>query len=184
MAHLISCPECAKHLQVPEDLIGSKVQCPECQHTFTAELGGEREREKPQPPTDADESDRGEKRSTRAGASKKTHQRGYDDVDDDEDDFDVRRHARSGRRSNGADKPGKVQGMGIMALIGGIFAILIAITLAATCFGLLWPGTYYSLVVGILAVVKGSALLGGNAQTSTPPTGIAVMMIINIINGD
>jgi predicted Zn finger-like uncharacterized protein len=37
MAHMITCPECQKHLQVPDELIGAKVQCPECQHTFTAQ---------------------------------------------------------------------------------------------------------------------------------------------------
>ena len=38
MAHLITCPECKKNLQVPDDLIGKKVQCPECKHTFTAQV--------------------------------------------------------------------------------------------------------------------------------------------------
>jgi hypothetical protein len=48
----------------------------------------------------------------------------------------------------------------------------------------LWPGFYYSIVVGILAIVKGSSLLGANARSIPPPTGIAVMLIINIINAD
>ena len=37
MTHMITCPDCNKHLQVPEELVGTKVQCPECQHTFTAQ---------------------------------------------------------------------------------------------------------------------------------------------------
>ena len=55
---------------------------------------------------------------------------------------------------------------------------------AAPAWSTVWPGTYYSVVVGILAVVKGSTVLGSNAHSVTPPTGIAIMMTINIINGD
>jgi phage FluMu protein Com len=36
-ALLIACPECGKHLQVPGDLMGEKVQCPECNENFVAE---------------------------------------------------------------------------------------------------------------------------------------------------
>ena len=36
MAQLVACPECQKHLQVPDELLGKRVQCPECKHTFTA----------------------------------------------------------------------------------------------------------------------------------------------------
>jgi hypothetical protein len=73
-----------------------------------------------------------------------------------------------------------------MALIGGIWAIMLFLGLIGGS-GLvccLWPGSYYSVVVGILAIIKGSSILGNQAYVNTPPTGIAVMMIINIINGD
>ena len=136
-----------------------------------------------------------------------------DDDDDDEAEDEEERPRRSGRRSRpsidrgGDEKPGKVQGIGIMSLIGGIFSILVGVGLAAGftiaglgaglgglaggcpcgfcgCLGLFWPGIYYSLVVGILAIIKGCLLLGSSAQQNYPPIYIGVMLIINIINAD
>jgi hypothetical protein len=49
---------------------------------------------------------------------------------------------------------------------------------------LCWPGTYYSLVMGVMAIVKGSQLLGDRASAQAPPSGIAIMQIVNIINCD
>ena len=65
------------------------------------------------------------------------------------------------------------------------------IALARRCGGLssfglccLWPGGYYSLVLGIMATIKGSQLMGQDAHKLPPPKGTAIMMIINIINFD
>ena len=41
MSHMIACPECGQTLQVPAELIGTAVQCPKCQHAFTAALPAE-----------------------------------------------------------------------------------------------------------------------------------------------
>ena len=99
------------------------------------------------------------------------------------------RAARLGRRPP-AQKPGKVQAIGIMTLVGGILA-LINFLIVITSFGLgsmgiccVWPGFYYGLVVGIMAIVKGAALIGANASNETPPKAVAIMQIINIINFD
>ena len=97
--------------------------------------------------------------------------------DDSEDD-----HQRKHRR--GKEKPGKVQAIGIMVLVGGILALLAGVALATTRYGLFWPGTYYSAVVGSLSILRGSQLLGEKAHRSPPPNGIGVMMLINIINVD
>jgi predicted Zn finger-like uncharacterized protein len=35
----IKCPQCARGLRVPDELIGRKVKCPGCSTTFTAEAG-------------------------------------------------------------------------------------------------------------------------------------------------
>jgi hypothetical protein len=224
MAHLIACPECDKHLQVPEGLLGKKVQCPECKTTFTAALPEEAPGE-PEPPKKTEKPSKWDKQPTKAGVNKKTkrrdddeedeedddedddhrrrkrsgddeddegndddrrRRRSYDDDDDDEDDNDDYDRRRRSSRGRSEPRPGKVQGIGIMALIGGILATLLFLGLAggsglACC---LWPGTYYSLVVGILAIIKGSAILGSNARSVAPPVYIGVMMIINIINGD
>jgi predicted Zn finger-like uncharacterized protein len=37
MPETITCPECAKTLRVPDDLLGRTVRCPSCKATFTAE---------------------------------------------------------------------------------------------------------------------------------------------------
>jgi hypothetical protein len=200
MSHLMTCPECNKHLQVPDDLIGQQVQCPECRHTFIATLPHEPGPSHSKPARGADESDSWERHSTRAGSSRKKNSRGYDDGDDDDDvrrrhdeddddNLNVRRDAGALRRGGGI-KPGHVTGIGVMALVGGIWAVLWALgyfvafgigSMGVCC---MWPGIYYSLVAGILAIVKGSSILGSHAYMNRPPTGIAVVMIINIINGD
>ena len=83
-------------------------------------------------------------------------------------------------------KPSKVQTIGVLSLVGGIFAILLAIgSGAASGFSCcLWPGVYYSLVLGILAVVRGSAIVGNRAYLEKPPAGLAIMHMVNIINLD
>jgi hypothetical protein len=76
-----------------------------------------------------------------------------------------------------------------MTLIGGIQSAVIALvwlgmdvsSLFCLC---LWPGQYYTIVVAIMAIIKGSQLLGQDARSHAPPRGIAIMMIIDIINGD
>jgi hypothetical protein len=179
MSHLITCPECRKHLQVPEDLLSKTVQCPECKHIFSAAA------------PDADDSDaettaaepvaskepEWDKRSKSSEPKKKSR----DDYSD-EDDVDIEMY----RRRRHDQKPGKVTAIGVMALVGGILGILLALGYAGGSAGFccLWPGTYYSLIMGIMAITRGSALLSADASRQTPPTGIAVMMIINIINAD
>ena len=85
-------------------------------------------------------------------------------------------------------KPGKVVAIAILTLVGGIIATMLGlglfISLALTCVGLLWLPMYYSFVVGIMAIIKGSKLLGKNDRYESPPSSIAVMQIINIINCD
>jgi hypothetical protein len=100
-----------------------------------------------------------------------------DDWEDDRDDYD-----RPRRR----EKPSKVQAVGVMALVGGILATLLGVGLTLGGFPVccLWPGTYFSLVMGIMAIVKGAQLLGPGAYREAPPTAVAVMQIINVVNGD
>jgi RNA polymerase subunit RPABC4/transcription elongation factor Spt4 len=86
--------------------------------------------------------------------------------------------------------PGKITAIAWMTLAGGGFAIfwsLIAFVLAiflSGCVCCLWPGFYYGIVVGIMAIIKGSSLLNSRAGTHAPPTGIAIMQIINIVSLD
>jgi hypothetical protein len=79
-----------------------------------------------------------------------------------------------------------VQAVAIMTLIGGIYAILHFLGVAGGTGGFccLWPGLYYAIVVGILGIIKGSQLLGQDAHLQAPPKTVAIMMIVDIINGD
>jgi hypothetical protein len=110
-------------------------------------------------------------------------------------DEDMEDDDRPSRR-RGRERPGKAQAIAIMTLIGGILATLGSLStlayiglvgVASLGVGLLcclWPGPYYGLVVGIMAMIKGSQLLGQDAHRLPPPKGIAIMQIINIVNFD
>jgi len=92
---------------------------------------------------------------------------------------------------HGMVKPGKVQAIAIMTLVGGIISVLLALGLAlyvlligvSTCgVGFIaLPLAIYPLIMGIMAILQGAKLLGTDAHTLAPPTTIAIMQIINII---
>src|SRR6516165_7947073 len=105
MSQLIACPECKKHLQVPEDLMGKRVQCPECKHTFTAKAPEEDEESsktgttasKPVPSKTPEWDKKSSSSSNRSGSGKKKR---INDDDDDDDDDDDRPRRRKRRRSS------------------------------------------------------------------------------------
>jgi len=99
--------------------------------------------------------------------------RSYDDRDDYDD------VPRSRRRNQ---RPGQIQAVGIMMLIGGILGCLVFLSFAASCVGLVWPGIYFELVVAILAIVRGANMLGRDDQG--PPKTLAILLIICIVNLD
>lgn len=183
MTHVITCPECGKNLQVPSDLLDTNVQCPECKVTFVAELPEPPALPPPAAPSRSTKAAWDEKK-TGAGNAKKTRRRREDDDEEEDDDYDDvdRRRSRDGR----GGVPGQVTVIGVMSLIGGVVAILMFFVVSGSSGGLccLWPGTYYSMVLGVMAIVKGASLLGSSAQLQSPPFGLGVMMIINIINFD
>ncbi len=131
MSHLITCSECTKQLQVPDDLIGKKVQCPECKNTFIAEV------------TETEVITSSPKNSnlpvpTRKGASWDTNKGSVDEEEDDydrkknrrrdedDDDFDRRpsrrqRRRRSSYRSNlTPHRGGMILAFGIIGLVTGL----------------------------------------------------------------
>ncbi len=106
MAEITSCPECAKMLRVPDDLIGKKVRCPGCGLMFTASLDrdDEDEEEKPRrrPSRQIEEDDEPptRKRPRSEGISdRRASRRG--DMDDDEND----RPSRRRWEDEGEDRP-------------------------------------------------------------------------------
>ena len=155
MSETLDCPSCHRPLRVPDDLVGRAVRCPSCNHTFTAPDAGEERSELDEPAP-----------VVQAAPPALS---GY------ADEFAYPRPR---------PKPGKVLAVAIMTLAGGIVATLIGTAYAASCFLLVWPGTYYSLVSGILNIVKGSQLLGERAYEQPPPQANAILQIVNIINGD
>lgn len=90
--------------------------------------------------------------------------------------------------------PGQVQAIAYMTLAGGIVAILVGLgwgfnglltglfTFGIGCL-MLFPATF-SLILGVMALMKASRLLGSNASHEGPPTTIAIMQIVNIISFD
>jgi hypothetical protein len=163
MTTIINCPGCQQGLQLPASLAGHEVQCPTCSRTFTA--AGDRPSSPPPYPEEKVES-RPSRRTPPPPAREDNHP--------------------EESPSPPGQKPSKVQAMSIMMLVGGIYALVhalgaVAATGLACC---VWPGVYYAIVLGIMAIVKASPLLGETAYLQPAPKSIAIMQIINIINLD
>ena len=106
-----------------------------------------------------------------------------DFVDDDEPPPRRRDYDNDyGPKRRSPRQPGQIQAVGIMMLCGGIFGILVFLGFASTCIGLVWPGIYFELVIGILAIVRAANMLGRDDQG--PPKTLAIMLILCIVNAD
>lgn len=188
MSTVAECPSCARKLRVPEDLLGRKVQCPSCGTQFMATSPDSAPAKVPDDapapvPEDDDEPRSKERQLSPQGDDEQRPGTRREPVEEEYEDEPRRRRRRSW------EKPGKVQAIAIMMLVGGILATITSLSwlvtgLATAGLCCLWPGGYYSLVLGIMAIVRASSLLGKNADLQTPPKGIAIMQIINIVNAD
>jgi ribosomal protein S27E len=165
MTTIINCPSCDRGLQLPESLAGQPVQCPTCGHTFTASADGHGASAPVYRPDDV------ELPPSSRPAAPPSHEEDLDEPP-----------SRARRR----EKPAKVQAISIMMMIGGIYALVHALgaTIGSGFVCCVWPGVYYAIVMGIMAIVAASPLLGENAHLQAAPRGIAIMQIINIINLD
>ena len=83
-------------------------------------------------------------------------------------------------------RPGKAQAIAFMVLLGGAWAILWAIGMVvlSSCSCVAWPGTYYSIVFGILAIIRGAELMGSGRGARRSPRTVLIMQIIAIVNAD
>jgi predicted Zn finger-like uncharacterized protein len=133
MSQLVACPECKKHLQVPDDLLGKKVQCPECKHTFTARSPGDEQEERKSktsttaatPPTSkAPEWDKKSSSSSGKNGKKRSRRDEEDDEDEDEDDDDDRPSRRRKRRRSSARGGNYVPHRGGMILAFGLIGLV------------------------------------------------------------
>jgi len=164
MTTIINCPSCDRGLQLPETLAGQLVQCPTCGHTFTASANGSGVSAPIYRTADVEPPPRPSPRPS--------HPEDY--VDEPP--------SRPRRR----EKPTKIQAISIMMMVGGIYALVHALgaVIGSGFVCCVWPGVYYAIVMGIMAIVAASPLLGDSAHLQAAPRGIAIMQIINIINLD
>ncbi len=155
MAHLIPCPDCKKHLQVPDDLLGKLVQCPECKQTFSARLPEEAATPTgttASPPSTSGPPAWQKEKPAWADDDAKTppkNKRRRDDDDDDEDDRDRERSRRPVRKSYAPHK-------GEMILIFGLLSLFL-------------PA--FSVIFGLIAWFMGSADLREIREGRMDPAG-------------
>jgi hypothetical protein len=166
-------------LHVPDDLLGTEVKCPACHHAFMATQSGFG----PAPDLAQPSAMSAPPQPTMTPPPQRAKLNA--DVDPHAEPVAADGHVQETHDWRGAaEKPQKVQAIGIMMLIGGILALVIGAGLALSCVGLIWPGTYYSFVLGVMAIVRASTILGDSARNERPPQAIAIMQIINIVVGD
>lgn len=89
------------------------------------------------------------------------------------------------------EKPGKVQAIAVLTLVGGIWAALHALgallyivlvglgTFGIGCIAL--PLLALPVATAILGITKGIRLLGAEAQSEKPPKGFAILQICDIL---
>jgi hypothetical protein len=73
-----------------------------------------------------------------------------------------------------------------MLLLGGGWAILWALAgvVLSFCYCLAWPGTYYGVVFGILALIRGAELMSAGQGARRSPRTMLIMQIIAVVNAD
>ena len=72
-----------------------------------------------------------------------------------------------------------------MLLVGGIYSFIQSLLMVLSSFGLccIWPGIYLSVVWGILAIIRGTAMMNGRDTSAGPPTvllGLQILLILNL----
>lgn len=170
------CPGCKARIAVARVDLGTVVECPYCVTQFvaaSAEKSGPMPRRKPRHRRDAD------------GTPVRLSRRAEDDNDlDDEEDERPRRRRRS-RRDADDGVPGNLKTIGVLQLIGGIYAIMHCLGLVlGTCFCAFWPGVWLGFVWAILAIIRGAAMMNGTDRSPTPPTVLLTLQILLIMNCD
>ncbi|HZZ77926.1 MAG TPA: hypothetical protein VFE62_05385 [Gemmataceae bacterium] len=112
MTEIVTCPQCQRKLQVPENYIGRQVQCPECETTFEAATTAISAPPRANTPAPLPESTERRRRDDR-----------YDHEDDDDDIDDIRQH-RINRNSLVPHRGTLILTLGLIGLVGGINCII------------------------------------------------------------
>lgn len=202
MAIIVFCPGCKTRLTMGDDRAGDTLECPQCDATITipalmpppppplptAPPTVYTWPTAPAPDPDAAEEEPRAPRSRRRrdedgdGDDDKPWARGSRRRRDDEDDEDEDEPPRRFHRRRG--KSGKVSAIGGMLLGGGACALVNSLlwVLGSMLGCCLWPGIWFGVVWGILAIVRGATLLGDGRQQN--PHSLLVMQILQIVNLD
>jgi predicted Zn finger-like uncharacterized protein len=144
----INCPECDRELKIPENSLGRKVRCPECEATFVAR---EDEEEPPRKAT-----------ARRAAPAEETERKSYRDRDVEAD--------RPRRRSDRASAPKAINVLGLISLILGILGLPLSLI---PCVGLLaLPFVGIGLLLGIIGFFVAHS--GQNSGKGLPIAGTLV----------
>ncbi len=61
-----------------------------------------------------------------------------------------------------------------------VFFVMCMMSRGGWCF---WPGTYFELVYGIMAIIRGTNMSQDRAF-AYPPNAVCIMGIVTVINGD
>lgn len=174
------CPSCGRKLQLTEHLVGRRVQCPSCSQKFIAEASTN------------NSSAANSLNAAESGPSAPTRPASVN-AQDVESNLALRPQNGS---TSGPERPDKVQAIAIMTFVGGILGVLtglgwiastVIFAISSVGIGMvccLWPAPYYSVVFGVLAIMKDAALMGESGHFQRPPTQTAIMQIINILNFD
>jgi hypothetical protein len=193
VAILVTCPNCGKSLQARDEWAGKSVRCPDCQNVVAVPAQTWAEAPEPEPPPRPVryEDDRPPRSRYEEDDRPPARSRRYE-----EDDRPPRRHRDDGDYGDYGDydddpwrKPKPVEtprAVPILMLIGGVIAIIanglsVVIFLAGTLIGACWPGFWYGLTQGVIALVMGIIGLSKGGQSPRWP---AILQIINIINCD
>jgi hypothetical protein len=83
-------------------------------------------------------------------------------------------------------RPGKVQAIAFMLILGGAWAVFWVLGWAflSGCLCLAWPGTYYSIVFAIMAVIRGAELMGSGSEARRSPRTILIMQVVCAVSAD
>ncbi|WP_020474927.1 hypothetical protein [Zavarzinella formosa] len=170
----LRCPSCKTSLPVADSDAGQKIFCPSCGQKILVPI--------PRNKTvlaEFDDDPAPQQQPSRPAGPREDRRDERDDVR--RDDPRLREDDRRPR-----PVPGKAQAIAFMLLLGGAWSILWVCFwfLFLYCFVFAWPGVYYALVFGVIAVIRGAELLGSSSNARRSPRTSLVLQIICIVNGD
>jgi hypothetical protein len=119
MTEILTCPNCQRQLQIPEQFLGQTVQCPECRHMFTATSTAVSSTPTATSPATAGTGAESKKPRYEDDDYDVPRRRRRFEDDDYDDEFDVRR-GRPMRQHYDAHRGGVILALGLISLVGGL----------------------------------------------------------------